>query len=326
MVATRAGKRAAAGASNPLSDAGILKQVLSYAGAGEFIFYAPISKLWLECYRAVPAHRVKRQKMTEGEVVVEVLPCMTLRRTVFSTAARVKLAHALGLQFSSDDQELQYYTDSMACKTALVEAHRLGMPVTTDVLNSAASTGELSTVIWLYTEHNCALSRLTSVCSASDGQIEVLRWLKQQGEVFNATTMSCAANSGQHATCAYLHSEGCDWNEATVYMAAHYDQCDTVRWIHEYDCPWRFELMCLKAAELGDVSAMTYLIQQEPVAAPLLLAMLKVAGAYDHLAAAQWLRQRGAAWPSALRCGGKDWSGDVLEWATAEGCDSPLNG
>jgi hypothetical protein len=40
---------AEADARSPLEDASVLKQVLSYAGAGDFIFFAPISKLWLEC-------------------------------------------------------------------------------------------------------------------------------------------------------------------------------------------------------------------------------------------------------------------------------------
>jgi hypothetical protein len=65
-------------------------------------------------------------------------------------------------------------------------------------------------------------------------------------------------------------------------------------------------------------------MKQEPVNADVLSAMLTLAGAYDHLAAAQWLRQRGAEWPTVLHFNGTDWSGDTLEWARAEGCDSPL--
>jgi hypothetical protein len=67
---------------NPLNNAGILKQVLSYAGAGEWIFYAPISKLWLECYRNVPAHQLQRQLISLEKYCVEVLPHMTLRLLV----------------------------------------------------------------------------------------------------------------------------------------------------------------------------------------------------------------------------------------------------
>jgi hypothetical protein len=66
--------------------------------------------------------------------------------------------------------------------------------------------------------------------------------------------------------------------------------------------------MCLTAAELGNISALSYMIQQESVGADVLSAMLTLAGAYDNLAAAQWLRQRGTEWPPVLHFDGTDWS------------------
>jgi hypothetical protein len=325
MEARRASKVAKVHAESPSEDAGILKQVLSYAGAGEWIFNALISKLWLECYRAVPMHQLNVKDTVEQEHVFEVVPQSTLKCAVFASAARVRLAHVLGLRFGNDGAHLQAYLGSVACKAALIEAHRLGMPFSTSLLSGAAYSGELSIVIWLYREHNVALTDDASTGSAEGGRIEVLQWLKQQGMVFDADTMSCAAVYGQISTCAYLHSVGCSWNDFTVFEAAFANQWDTVRWLHEHGCPWNFKHMCLKAAEQGEVSAMTYLTQQEPVAAYVLLAMLLVAGAHGHLEAAKWLRQRGAEWPRVLHFDGESWSGDVLEWARAEGCDSPLD-
>jgi hypothetical protein len=76
--------------------------------------------------------------------------------------------------------------------TARVQlAHKL------DLLNGAAFSAELSRVQWLYTEHNCALSYETTLCCARAGHIEVLRWLKQQGAVFDARTMQAAATCDQ---------------------------------------------------------------------------------------------------------------------------------
>jgi hypothetical protein len=168
-------------AEHPLEDACILKQVLSYAGAGEWIFYAPISKLWLDCYRAVPAHEVRRYDTVKREQDLQVVDVMTLRRAVFSSAARVKLAHELGLHFDMDGTGLQFYSGRIAAVAVLDEAHSLGMPFSTNLLNGAAFSGELCTVIWLHTEHNCALNSDTSACSAKGGQIQVLQWLKQRG-------------------------------------------------------------------------------------------------------------------------------------------------
>jgi hypothetical protein len=326
MVAARAGKRAAVDSSNSLSDGGILKQVLSYAGAGEFIFYAPISKLWLECYRAVPAHEVVRDDAICCLQNLRVLPKMTLRRAVYASAARVKVAHAAGLRFDADDETLQFYNGRTASVAVLAEAHRLGMPVSTSTMNGAAYSGELSTVIWLYTVHNCAFDTQTSAYSARGGHFEVLRWLKQQGAAFDADIMFSAALHGQKLTCAYLRAEGCDWDEAAAYGAALNGHWDTVRLLHEQGCPWFFKQMCLKAAQQGDISSMTYLFQhEESVPSYVLSDMLNAAGSKGHLAAAQWLRQHhGAEWPRALCHLGVQWSGDTLEWARAEGCDSPL--
>jgi hypothetical protein len=322
MEAVDASKVAQLHAESPLEDAGILKQVLSYAGAGEWIFYAPISKLWLECYRAVPAHEARKDDTVMQRHDLPVVPEMTLRRAVYASAARVKLVHELGLCFSTDSVRLQFYTGRVANIAVLDETHRLGMPVSTHTLNGAAYSGELPTVIWLHTEHSCALDSKTSEYSAGGGHIEVLRWLKEQGMVFTRYTMNAAAMHGQIGpwpTCAYLHAESCPCDELTVYHAALAKHWDIVCWLHEHGCPWIFKNTCFEAAEQDEVNAMNYLLQQEPVAEYILSAMLNAAGACGHLVAAQWLRQRGAVWPIHLY----NWSDDILVWARAEGCDSP---
>jgi hypothetical protein len=78
--------------------------------------------------------------------------------------------------------------------------------------------------------------------------------------------------------------------------------------------------MCRQAAELGDTSAMTYMMQQVAAVPEHLCFMLDSACRSGQLAAAQWLRQQhGAEWPAGLT----DWPDDMVVWARAEGCDSP---
>ena len=82
--------------------------------------------------------------------------------------------------------------------------------------------------------------------------------------------------------------------------------------------------MCIAAAEQGIIEHMTYMLQHENASAAVLSKMLNAAGAHGHLVAAQWLRyEHHAEWPTMLHFGGQVWSGDTLEWARAEGCDSP---
>ena len=57
--------------------------------------------------------------------------------------------------------------------------------------------------------------------------------------------------------------------------------------------------------------------------ARLLTVMLYEAGRFNQLAAAKWLREQGAEWPTVYKKG--RWSGVLLEWAIAEGFEPPTN-
>jgi hypothetical protein len=64
-----------------------------------------------------------------------------------------------------------------------------------------------------------------------------------------------------------------------------------------------------------------------PASAAQLTELLNTAGSNNELAAAQWLRQRGAEWPAQLRYHEyprRPWQGDTLDWARQEGCTSPV--
>jgi hypothetical protein len=106
--------------------------------------------------------------------------------------------------------------------------------------------------------------------------------------------------------------------------AARHGHVDTLRWLQDNGCPWTALRVCAAAAAGGRIGVMTYLLQQSTTSTPAMLTrMLNVAGSYSELAAAQWLRQRGAEWPEILNDYGRVWSGDVPAWAIAEGCTSP---
>jgi hypothetical protein len=122
--------------------------------------------------------------------------------------------------------------------------------------------------------------------------------------------------------CEYLHAEQCPWSELESDEAAKNDQVHTLRWLHEHGCPWDCDSVCMRAAASGSVEVLEYLQQHDLMSTPKLLTrMLNTAGAYKKLAAAQWLRQQGAGWPRVL-CW--EWSQEMLAWAEAEGCTSPV--
>jgi hypothetical protein len=97
----------------------------------------------------------------------------------------------------------------------------------------------------------------------------------------------------------------------------------TLRWLHEQGCPWDVQAVRVAAAKSGDMPTIVYMMSVEPVAsAAQLREMLNAAGARSRLAAAQWLRQQGAEWPTVLIFEYDSWSTTVLQWAKSEGCTS----
>eukprot|EP00953_Heterococcus_sp_UTEX-ZZ885_P011835 6835-Heterococcus_DN1.PRE.1 len=81
--------------------------------------------------------------------------------------------------------------------------------------------------------------------------------------------------------------------------AARYGHMSTLRWLRENGCQWKVRDVCIDASRNGHTNVLHYVIQQgEVLDAELLTDALQIAGAYDQLRAAQWLRQHGAEWPT----------------------------
>jgi hypothetical protein len=143
--------------------------------------------------------------------------------------------------------------------------------------------------------------------------------------------MASAAGAGHIAMCEHLRSIGCAWNAwnaGTCSSAAREDHINMLRWLRENGCPWDISKVSISAAHCGSTSILDYVIEQgEVLDAELLTDALICAGASDQLHAAQWLRQHDAQWPAVLSYEDfdeiKQWSGESLAWARAEGCTSP---
>jgi uncharacterized metal-binding protein len=191
----------------------------------------------------------------------------------------------------------------------------------------AANAGQLAALQHLRSE-GCEWheSHLTS-CAASGGSIAVVDWLRQQqGIVLDAEVMSSAVSTGQLAMCKYLHAAGCAWDASACTYAAIYGAIEVLQWLRENGCPWDSSAVCKLAAYYGFPAILDCVIEQgEVLDAELLTEALNGAGAYGKLQAAQWLKEHGAEWPVVLKhSDGRQWSGESLAWARAEGCTSPV--
>jgi hypothetical protein len=165
--------------------------------------------------------------------------------------------------------------------------------------------------------------------AAANGHVDVIDWLLQQhSEVVLSSLMICyAATNGHLAMCQYLCKIGCPLDAPACTGAARKGHFDVLVYLLEHNCPWHEQLVCEYAAYNGHIEMMAYALQQvEQLPATYMPRMLQIAGAKEHLTAAQWLRQQGAEWPTALQSwfsGRKlEWSDEVLAWARANGCTS----
>jgi hypothetical protein len=167
--------------------------------------------------------------------------------------------------------------------------------------------------------------------------IVALKAAHKLGMQYTHEVMHGAARCNEPAVVQFLRTKGCPWNaavftaeqcpwSATAWeMAAINGHANTFLWLHEHGRSRDPASIYRAAAQGGNTAVMEFLQQQPGIkfTAFKLRMMLNVAGARNKLAAAQWLRQQGVEWPTVLRYG-KQWSGDTLEWARAEGCTSPL--
>jgi hypothetical protein len=192
-----------------------------------------------------------------------------------------------------------------------------------ETTGAAAEFGHLSLVKWLISA-GCPFTKST-ICedAARSGSIEMIVYARQRGCELNAKVMEAAAERGRLSMCQYLHSEGCALDETAATGAAYYGRIGTLRWLREQGCPWAAVEVCSKAAEGGRIEVMHYLVNKLAVATPEVLQdMLYAAGACNKLAAAQWLRQQGAEWPTDLY----EWNEVCLAWARQQGCTAPVDG
>jgi hypothetical protein len=162
-----------------------------------------------------------------------------------------------------------------------------------------------------------------SVHVAKSGNVDLLRWLKQQHNVeLLPQAMLYAAVRGQLPMCQYLRSEQCPWYlyYSVTNAAALSGSLETLRWLYDSGCPHDAIEDSGGAGRSGSIQIMEYVMQRaEGDAAQMLAAMLDGAGEGDQVAAAKWARARGAEWPDEL-----NWRCAAIAWAREEGCTSPI--
>jgi Ankyrin repeats (3 copies) len=191
-----------------------------------------------------------------------------------------------------------------------------------EVTAAAASQGHLTALQWLI-EHGCPCDKDAIVAyAAMSGSYEVVQYLRSIGAAFTSDALRGAAWKGHLELCKQLYAEQCPLAAAACSAAAEQGHLHVLQWLLDNDCPVNSYDISVNAAYGGSISSVNYLVEQGVVelSARWLTDMLNAAGAQEHLAAAQWCRQKGAVWPTVLMYDKVSWTAATLAWARAEGC------
>jgi hypothetical protein len=287
--------------SSPMQDASILEIIFSYVSPGHWLFLGTLSKSCKQSCLNVEQREISFwDEDRYHDVTVQCKAQLTLSSAAFSSLACFQLAIEHGMPLpSSNSRRQQRIAGQHASIETLQVAHELGLEFTDALVRGAAEADSLAKLKWLHTEHGCQFNRETVVSAAKTGQLHVCKFL--------------------------VSSHGCALLMRACLMAISRGDVELLSWLRANGCTWDQRYYCTYAAAHGSVQMMAYLLAIES-SPGLLTAALNSAGACDLLAAAQWLRQRGAEWPAVLLINrGYDvWSGESLAWARAEGCTSEV--
>jgi hypothetical protein len=191
----------------------------------------------------------------------------------------------------------------------------------------AAKAGDLDMLDWLADaseEVECWDPTRVAHSAAEGGQIEVMQWLKGDDLELTVDHMGNAACEGHLHMIKYLLSEGCPWDHNVIGCAAYFEHYELLHWLWEHGCPRDVTHISMIVTQNGSVQALEYLAKQGVEwRQPMLNSMLHCAGVKGKLKAAQWLRERGAEWPTLLRAAGDVWPDEAVAWARQQGCTAP---
>lgn len=102
---------------------------------------------------------------------------------------------------------------------------------------SAAKNGNLENMKWLK-ENGCPWDANTFASAAKNGNLDNMKWLKENGCPWDANTFANTAEIGNFDNMKWLKENGCPWDERTSDQAAKNKHNHIVNWLREFRCPF----------------------------------------------------------------------------------------
>ena len=95
---------------------------------------------------------------------------------------------------------------------------------------------------------------------ALNGNLELLKVLRENGCPWDETTCGSAARNGHLESLKYAHENGCPWDETTCSNAAKFGHLECLKYAHENGCPWD-ETTCFNAAYNDHPESFKYAVE-----------------------------------------------------------------
>jgi len=146
--------------------------------------------------------------------------------------------------------------------------------------NHLAGRGYLDVLKWLYGKGNILYSQLLSSITykyftqadvdftlpiktatqyaAKNGQLKVLKWLREQDAEWDETICRDAAKHGHFELLKWAYENGCPWNKDVTMFSSQSNQTEIVKWLIENGCPYD-EWVGIFAAQNGNVELLMWL-------------------------------------------------------------------
>lgn len=188
------------------------------------------------------------------------------------------------------------------------------------LLDDATKKGYFHIMKWLRAHGSPFHPTLTFKYAAQHGNLEHMKWLREQECPWDPGTFIEAARQGNLENMKWLLTAGCPWSSYTFAMAAKYGNLDNMRWLRDNNCPWDVDT-AFEAAEAGILENLKWLKEQNCPWPKGILARAASGPGPAHLACVQWLRENGAHWHTSVFENAADHGNlPLMQWLFEQGC------
>ena len=154
---------------------------------------------------------------------------------------------------------------------------------------NAATYGNLEVLKWAR-KNGGVFDKFVCAFAAEKGHLEILKWARENGCEWDEITCSYAAQNGNLEILKWARENGCKWDEWTCNNAARNGHFETLKWARENGCSWSSEV-CVQAANNGDLKIL------------------------------KWARKNGCPWDNRVyRYANTKGHIELLKWAIENGC------